>query len=164
MGAGPAGLTAAYELLTKTDIKPIIIEADNQPGGISKTVNYKGNLIDIGGHRFFSKSKKIIDWWLQFLPLMDADASANIHLGYQNKSVDFTPGNISSEKARGNMVLVPRRKLYFFCSPICQPNLFLQMRHMQIIVRRLYNMLYKKQNQSAGFEIDPGENSVYKKE
>ncbi|MFC6585799.1 NAD(P)-binding protein [Sulfitobacter aestuariivivens] len=54
VGAGPAGLTAAHELATRTDIKPIVFEADSQVGGISKTVNYKGNRIDIGGHRFFS--------------------------------------------------------------------------------------------------------------
>ncbi len=55
IGAGPAGLTAAYELLKDTDIKPIIVEMSSDIGGISKTVNYKGNRIDIGGHRFFFK-------------------------------------------------------------------------------------------------------------
>ena len=55
-GAGPAGLTAAFELLKRSDVKPIIYEMSNNIGGISKTVNYKGNRIDIGGHRFFSKS------------------------------------------------------------------------------------------------------------
>ena len=48
IGAGSAGLTAAYELATKTKIKPIVFEASNDIGGISKTVNYKGNRIDIG--------------------------------------------------------------------------------------------------------------------
>src|SRR5450755_2489185 len=89
IGAGPAGLTAAYELLTKTDIVPIIIEADVQVGGLSKTINYKGNKIDIGGHRFFSKSEKIIKWWLHFLPL---DASADKHhidIKYQNNKAAF---------------------------------------------------------------------------
>jgi protoporphyrinogen oxidase len=71
IGAGPAGLTAAYELLDKTNIKPIIFEATNDIGGISKTVNYKGNRIDIGGHRFFSKSEKIMQWWLNILPLQE---------------------------------------------------------------------------------------------
>jgi len=71
IGAGPAGLTAAYELITKTDIKPIIYEASDDIGGISKTVNYKGNRIDIGGHRFFSKSDKIMDWWKNILPLQN---------------------------------------------------------------------------------------------
>ncbi|MBU0744114.1 MAG: NAD(P)/FAD-dependent oxidoreductase, partial [Gammaproteobacteria bacterium] len=72
IGAGPAGLTAAYELLTKTDIKPIIFEADDIVGGISKTLNYKGNRIDLGGHRFFSKSQLVTNWWLQFLPLQQS--------------------------------------------------------------------------------------------
>lgn len=71
IGAGPAGLTAAYELLQHPDFIPIVFEADSQVGGISKTVNYKGNRIDLGGHRFFSKVDKIKDWWLSFLPLAD---------------------------------------------------------------------------------------------
>lgn len=69
IGAGPAGLTAAYELLDKTNIKPIICEMTNEIGGISKTINYKGNRIDIGGHRFFSKSDVILNWWKNILPL-----------------------------------------------------------------------------------------------
>lgn len=69
IGAGPAGLTAAYELLIKTDIKPIIFEATNYIGGISKTVEYKGNRIDLGGHRFFSKSKKVMKFWQNILPI-----------------------------------------------------------------------------------------------
>jgi protoporphyrinogen oxidase len=69
IGAGPAGLTAAYELLDKTNIKPIIYEMTSNIGGISTTVKYKGNRIDIGGHRFFSKSDKVKQWWLNILPL-----------------------------------------------------------------------------------------------
>lgn len=69
IGAGPGGLTAAYELLTRTGIIPIILERSKEIGGISRTVNYKGNRIDIGGHRFFSKSKRVMDWWQMFLPL-----------------------------------------------------------------------------------------------
>jgi len=76
IGAGPAGLTAAYELVKKSDIKPIIIEMDNQVGGISKTVIYNGNRIDVGGHRFFSKSKRVTDLWKEILPLeKQADSS-----------------------------------------------------------------------------------------
>ena len=59
IGAGPAGLTAAHELLEKTDMKPVVLEATEQIGGISQTVNYKGNRMDIGGHRFFSKSQEV---------------------------------------------------------------------------------------------------------
>ncbi len=67
-GAGPAGLTAAYELLKRTDIKPIVFEATDAIGGIAQTYNYKGNRIDIGGHRFFSKSERVMDWWFNILP------------------------------------------------------------------------------------------------
>lgn len=70
IGAGPAGLTAAYELLKRTDITPVVIEQDAAyVGGISRTVNYKGNRIDIGGHRFFSKSDRIMQWWAEMLPV-----------------------------------------------------------------------------------------------
>lgn len=69
IGAGPAGLTAAYELLEKTDIIPVIYEETDIIGGICRTVDYKGNKIDIGGHRFFSKSDKIMDWWAKILPV-----------------------------------------------------------------------------------------------
>ena len=69
IGAGPAGLTAAYELLEKSDIKPIILEMADIVGGIARTVNYKGNRIDIGGHRFFSKSDRVMDWWKKIMPL-----------------------------------------------------------------------------------------------
>ncbi len=68
IGAGPAGLTAAYELLTRTDIHPIVIERFDYMGGISRTVQYKGNRMDIGGHRFFSKSDRVMNWWLKQLP------------------------------------------------------------------------------------------------
>lgn len=74
IGAGPAGLTAAYELLDKTDIKPIIYEMTEDIGGISKTVHYKGNRIDIGGHRFFSKNDRVMEWWQNIMPLQGAPA------------------------------------------------------------------------------------------
>ena len=60
IGAGPAGLTAAYQLLKKRkDYQVIILEKEKQVGGISKTVHYKGNRMDIGGHRFFTKSQEV---------------------------------------------------------------------------------------------------------
>lgn len=68
IGAGPAGLTTAWEFIKK-GIKPIIIEANNQyVGGLSRTEIYKENYIDIGGHRFFSKSEDIMKWWADFMP------------------------------------------------------------------------------------------------
>jgi len=68
-GAGPAGLTAALELLRRSDITPLVIEADSQVGGISKTINYRGNRMDLGGHRFFSKSDWVMRWWQEILPV-----------------------------------------------------------------------------------------------
>jgi protoporphyrinogen oxidase len=59
IGAGPAGLTAAFGLLERTEIRPLVFEETGDIGGISKTVNYKGNRLDIGGHRFISKSKQL---------------------------------------------------------------------------------------------------------
>jgi protoporphyrinogen oxidase len=76
IGAGPAGLTAAYELLTRTDIIPVIIEKSVDIGGISKTVNYKGNRIDIGGHRFFSKSDRVMNWWMKMMPVQPEEKKA----------------------------------------------------------------------------------------
>jgi len=77
-GAGPAGLTAAYELLKRTDIHPIVCESTDAIGGIAQTYNYKGNRIDIGGHRFFSKDKRVMDWWFNILPAQGAPAADSV--------------------------------------------------------------------------------------
>ena len=69
IGAGPAGLTAALELLRQTGIRPIVLEDSNDVGGISKTVVHDGNRMDIGGHRFFSKSDWVMQWWQEILPI-----------------------------------------------------------------------------------------------
>ena len=68
IGAGPAGLTASLELLRRTDIRPVILEASQEIGGISRTIRYKGNRMDIGGHRFFSKSDRVMQWWMELMP------------------------------------------------------------------------------------------------
>lgn len=73
-GAGPAGLTAAYELLSRqsSDIYIYIYEESDEIGGISKTVKHGGNRIDIGGHRFFSKNSRVMDWWGKIMPMQGA--------------------------------------------------------------------------------------------
>jgi protoporphyrinogen oxidase len=81
-GGGPAGLTAAWELLARTDIVPIVIESTPDTGGIAQTFAYNGNRIDLGGHRFFSKSKRVMDWWFSILPRQGApsrDDAASRH-------------------------------------------------------------------------------------
>lgn len=82
-GAGPAGLTAAYELLATTDIKPIIFELSNEIGGLSRTVIHNGNRMDIGGHRFFSKSDRITSWWTNILPIQGSPSSDYRALGVE---------------------------------------------------------------------------------
>ncbi|MGC8503105.1 NAD(P)/FAD-dependent oxidoreductase [Desulfurella sp.] len=66
IGAGPAGITCALEL-ARNNKKVLVLEQDSQVGGISKTINYKQNRIDIGGHRFFSKSEWVKRWWMELL-------------------------------------------------------------------------------------------------
>src|SRR5579871_4363834 len=85
IGAGPAGLTAAYELLKRTDITPIILEKSNYIGGISRTIDYKGNRMDMGPHRFFSKSDRVMDWWLNMMPLEEG-INGETNISYQNKT------------------------------------------------------------------------------
>ncbi len=68
IGAGPAGLTAGLELLRRTETVPVILEASGEIGGISRTIRYKGNRMDIGGHRFFSKSDRVMQWWVELMP------------------------------------------------------------------------------------------------
>ncbi len=81
IGAGPAGLTAALELLRQTDVVPVVLEASPHIGGISRTENYRGNRIDIGGHRFFSRSRWVMDWWQEILPLQGVPARDDRALG-----------------------------------------------------------------------------------
>ncbi len=68
IGAGPAGLTAGLEFLRRSEIVPVILEASHEIGGISRTIRYKGNRMDIGGHRFFSKSDRVMQWWMDLMP------------------------------------------------------------------------------------------------
>src|SRR4051812_13762134 len=84
IGAGPAGLTAPYELLTRTDILPIVLEPSTYMGGISRPVTHNGTRIDIGGPRFFSKSDRVMNWWLSPLP-MEPGAEPEGVITYQRK-------------------------------------------------------------------------------
>lgn len=114
IGAGPAGLTAAYELLKRTDIVPIILEKDGIVGGISRTIDYKGNRMDMGPHRFFSKSDRVMNWWLNIMPLED-NANKNATISYQNKTRDLNVENGTPAKDSDKVMLVIRRltRIYF---------------------------------------------------
>jgi protoporphyrinogen oxidase len=111
IGAGPAGLTAAYELAKTGKYDVLVLEADHQVGGISRTVNYKGNLIDIGGHRFFSKSDRVLEWWAQFLPVIDTSQDHQA-ITYHNstKAID----NLILKTAKNAMLIRPRQSRIYF--------------------------------------------------
>jgi len=110
-GAGPAGLTAALELLRRSDIIPLVFEVDAQVGGISKTINYRGNRMDLGGHRFFSKSDWVMRWWQQILPIAagQADAEGEMRIGYRHQSRGLRPEAFAA--ASSDQVLLLRRRL-----------------------------------------------------
>lgn len=119
IGAGPAGLTAAYELLKRTDVVPVIIEKDAQVGGISKTVEYKGNKMDFGPHRFFSKNDRVMNWWTSIFPLHTLSGQ-DLTISYQNKSRTLDTGAFkTTEAADGkpparSMLVIPRlTRIYF---------------------------------------------------
>jgi protoporphyrinogen oxidase len=110
-GAGPAGLTAALELLRRSDITPIVIEADSQVGGISKTINYRGNRMDLGGHRFFSKSDWVMRWWQELLPVAEGQMQPSnaLRIHYQGQSRDLNPEGLAPASA--DAVMLVRRRL-----------------------------------------------------
>lgn len=113
IGAGPAGLTAAYELLERTDILPIVLEKSGEIGGISRTTNFKGNRMDMGPHRFFSKSDRVMDWWLHIMPLEDG-VSGQTTISYQHKTREISGTGPSGQNGDKHMLVIRRlTRIYF---------------------------------------------------
>jgi len=114
IGAGPAGLTAAYELLKNTDIQPIIFEKSKYIGGLAQTINYKNNKLDIGPHRFFSKSDTVINWWLTILPLEKKQDANTISYHGKTRTIKNSAEGLDPDKNK-NVMLVRKRKtrIYF---------------------------------------------------
>ncbi|MBM3270238.1 MAG: NAD(P)/FAD-dependent oxidoreductase [Candidatus Sericytochromatia bacterium] len=111
IGGGPAGLTAAYELLTRSGVKPIVFEATRELGGLARTVNYKGNRIDIGGHRFFSKSDRVMNWWQDRMPPQTRPSRDDIVLG-RPLPASATPRNgVEADPERIDRVMLIRGRL-----------------------------------------------------
>jgi protoporphyrinogen oxidase len=113
IGAGPAGLTAAYEFVTRSDIQPVVYEKSDYIGGISRTVRYKNNRIDIGGHRFFSKSDRVMNWWRH---IMQVQASADITYHGQTVHVNGDGSQAGPELTDSDRVMLIRNRksrIYF---------------------------------------------------
>ena len=107
IGAGPAGLTAAYELLDKSDkYDVVVLEESDMFGGISRTVNYKGNRMDMGGHRFFSKVPEVNEWWNKMLPFQGALPKDDVEL---HRESTITKGGPDPEKT--DRVMLRRKRL-----------------------------------------------------
>lgn len=114
IGAGPAGLTAAYELLHQSkDYDVTVFEESDCFGGISRTVNYKGNRMDMGGHRFFSKVPEVNAWWEKMLPAQGAMPFDDIALGRSSTTV---PGGPDPEQIDRVMLRRNRLSRIFFNS------------------------------------------------
>ena len=112
IGAGPAGLTAAYELAEKSkDFEIIVFEESGAFGGISKTVNYKGNRMDMGGHRFFSKVPEVNEWWEKMLPTQGSKPFDDIAL---NRESTIVAGGPDPEKTDKVMLRRNRLSRIFF--------------------------------------------------
>ncbi len=113
IGAGPAGLTAGYELLKKApdEYSVTILEESDAIGGISKTVNHNGNRMDIGGHRFFSKDKAVMQWWQDMMPRQGKPSFDDIQLGREKQ---LAPGGPDPEET-DRVMLVRNRvsRIYY---------------------------------------------------
>jgi protoporphyrinogen oxidase len=115
IGAGPAGLTAALEFLRRSDVHPIVLEASHEIGGISRTIRHNGNRIDIGGHRFFSKSDRVMNWWMDLMP-PEAGADTQHALRHQNKqrTLKVNSQGLSPETTDLVMLVRPRKSRIYF--------------------------------------------------
>ena len=111
IGGGPAGITAAYDLVQNSNIKPIIIEAENSIGGLSKTITYDGLKADIGPHRFFTKVNDVMNLWSSIMPLQGKQAKDDLLL---NRITEFKEGITDPEKD-SNVFLRRRRfsRIYY---------------------------------------------------
>ncbi len=114
IGAGPAGLTAALELQRHTAIKPILLEQTDYIGGLSRTVNHNGNRIDIGGHRFFSKSDRVMQWWLDIMPMQATQGETLVTYRKATTTVSSGANPPDPEKTDRVMLIRNRKSRIYF--------------------------------------------------
>ena len=183
IGAGPAGLTAGLHILelSKGNFQVVILEHGDTVGGLSRTHNYKGNRMDIGGHRFFSKSDRVMQWWQDIMPIdhkMHSEAEP-VEISYQGKKREVKVQNRESaahKEARknGTVMLIRKRlsRIYylrrFFSYPI---NLSVEtlrllgpVRLVKIGVSYVYSRIFPIRNEQSleDFLINRFGNELYR--
>src|SRR6266853_1211699 len=116
IGAVPAGLTAAFEFVHRSDIQPVVLEKNTYMGGISCTLRYKDNRIDIGGHRFFSKSDRVMEWWMRVMPVEAAANGTTHNITLQSRTRSITPlaGGPDPRKSDRVMLIRNRKSRIYF--------------------------------------------------
>ena len=127
IGAGPAGITAAYELLKQSkEYEVLVLEESQEIGGISRTVRYNGNRMDIGGHRFFSKDERVTRWWDDMMPRQGKPSFDDRKL---SRKVPLAKGGPDPEKE--DRVMLTRRRVSriyykkkFFDYPVSAKTIF----------------------------------------
>ena len=132
IGAGPAGLTAAYELLKKAPDKydVTILEESDDIGGISKTVKYNGNRMDIGGHRFFSKDNDVTQWWEEIMPTQGKPSFDDVILGREKKLKEGGPDPAETDEVmlvRNRVSRIYYKKKFFDYPVTMKPQTFKNM-------------------------------------
>ena len=120
IGAGPAGITAAVELSKEKEYDVTVLEATDRVGGISQTVQYNGNRMDIGGHRFFSKDPRVTAWWDELLPLQGAPAKDDLAFNRQKEYSENGPDPEAEDTVMLNRDRISRiyYKNHFFDYPV----------------------------------------------
>ena len=115
IGAGPAGLTAALELQRRSDVHPIVLEATQRIGGISCTIRHNGNRMDIGGHRFFSKADRVMEWWIDLMPIAQTENGSGEHtIRYQNRERVVSTETDAPTDPDLVMLVRPRKSRIYF--------------------------------------------------
>ncbi len=170
IGAGPAGLSAAYHILKNSDYKPLILEETEYIGGISRTHNYKNNRMDLGGHRFFTKDKQVMDFWKEIFPVQGKPSLDEIILNSSNTK--YEPSEVDPEKIE-NLFLKRRRisRIYFlkkfFDYPISfKLQTFMNMGLKNVFLSGIYYIFStihkRKENSLEDFYINRFGKKLYK--
>ena len=140
IGAGPAGLSVAYYLLKNTEIKPIILEESEYIGGISRTHNHNGNRMDLGGHRFFTKSDDVMNLWMELFPVQELPSKDQIILANEEQKKEWQ-GKTGVDPEKEDEMFLKRNRLSriyflkkFFDYPISfKPETFMNMGFVNVM-------------------------------